>query len=83
MNYQQTIDYLFTRLPMFSRIGAQCHKKRYHQYCSAYVNHWVIRIRNSKRFILQELTERVQSAICWQLFYKLPAIRPDYTPLRI
>ncbi|MBC7826296.1 MAG: bifunctional folylpolyglutamate synthase/dihydrofolate synthase [Chitinophagaceae bacterium] len=27
MNYQQTIDYLFTRLPMFSRIGANAIKK--------------------------------------------------------
>lgn len=27
MNYQQTIDYLFTQLPMFSRIGAAAYKK--------------------------------------------------------
>jgi dihydrofolate synthase / folylpolyglutamate synthase len=27
MNYQQTIEYLFTRLPMFSRIGAAAYKK--------------------------------------------------------
>jgi dihydrofolate synthase / folylpolyglutamate synthase len=27
MNYQQTVDYLFTRLPMFSRIGAAAIKK--------------------------------------------------------
>jgi len=27
MTYQQTIDYLFTRLPMFSRIGAAAYKK--------------------------------------------------------
>ena len=27
MTYQQTIDYLFTRLPMFSRIGADAIKK--------------------------------------------------------
>jgi dihydrofolate synthase / folylpolyglutamate synthase len=27
MNYQQTIDYLFTRLPMFSRIGVNAIKK--------------------------------------------------------
>ena len=27
MNYQQTVDYLFTRLPMFSRIGADAFKK--------------------------------------------------------
>ena len=27
MDYQQTIDYLFTRLPMFSRIGAAAFKK--------------------------------------------------------
>ncbi|MBL7723086.1 MAG: bifunctional folylpolyglutamate synthase/dihydrofolate synthase [Chitinophagaceae bacterium] len=27
MNYEQTIDYLFTRLPMFSRIGAAAFKK--------------------------------------------------------
>jgi dihydrofolate synthase/folylpolyglutamate synthase len=27
MNYQQTIEYLFTRLPMFSRIGANAIKK--------------------------------------------------------
>jgi dihydrofolate synthase/folylpolyglutamate synthase len=27
MNYQQTIEYLFTRLPMFSRIGADAIKK--------------------------------------------------------
>jgi len=27
MNYQQTIDYLFSRLPMFSRIGAAAFKK--------------------------------------------------------
>src|SRR5215467_5964149 len=27
MNYTQTIDYLFTRLPMFSRIGAAAIKK--------------------------------------------------------
>jgi len=27
MNYQQTIDYLFTRLPMFSRIGPAAYKK--------------------------------------------------------
>src|ERR1700758_4793159 len=27
MNYIQTIDYLFTRLPMFSRIGAAAYKK--------------------------------------------------------
>lgn len=27
MNYQSTIDYLFTRLPMFSRIGAAAYKK--------------------------------------------------------
>ncbi|MEP7374105.1 MAG: folylpolyglutamate synthase/dihydrofolate synthase family protein [Chitinophagaceae bacterium] len=26
MNYQQTIDYLFTRLPLFSRIGAAAYK---------------------------------------------------------
>jgi dihydrofolate synthase/folylpolyglutamate synthase len=26
LNYQQTIDYLFTRLPMFSRIGAAAYK---------------------------------------------------------
>lgn len=30
MNYQQTIDYLFTRLPMFSRIGAAAIKKDLH-----------------------------------------------------
>src|SRR6476646_2498721 len=27
MNYQETIDYLFSRLPMFSRIGAAVFKK--------------------------------------------------------
>ena len=27
MNYKETIDYLFTRLPMFSRIGAAAYKK--------------------------------------------------------
>lgn len=27
MNYQETIDYLFTRLPMFSRIGTAAYKK--------------------------------------------------------
>src|SRR5258707_155494 len=27
MDYQQTIDYLFTRLPMFSRIGSAAYKK--------------------------------------------------------
>jgi dihydrofolate synthase/folylpolyglutamate synthase len=27
MNYQQTIDYLFTKLPMYSRIGASAYKK--------------------------------------------------------
>ncbi|MBM3440561.1 MAG: bifunctional folylpolyglutamate synthase/dihydrofolate synthase, partial [Bacteroidetes bacterium] len=27
MNYQQTLDYLFARLPMFSRIGAEAIKK--------------------------------------------------------
>src|ERR1044072_7806003 len=27
MNYQQTLDYLFTRLPMFSRIGAAAYKE--------------------------------------------------------
>lgn len=27
MNYQQTIDFLFTRLPMFSRIGTAAYKK--------------------------------------------------------
>jgi len=27
MNYQETIDYLFTRLPMFSRVGAAAYKK--------------------------------------------------------
>ena len=26
MNYEQTIDYLFTRLPLFSRIGAAAYK---------------------------------------------------------
>ena len=26
MNYQQTVDYLFTRLPLFSRIGAAAYK---------------------------------------------------------
>ncbi|MEY4876367.1 MAG: hypothetical protein RL708_1516, partial [Bacteroidota bacterium] len=26
MNYQQTIDYLFSRLPMFHRIGAAAYK---------------------------------------------------------
>ncbi len=30
MNYQQTIDYLFTRLPMFSRVGAAAIKKDLH-----------------------------------------------------
>jgi dihydrofolate synthase/folylpolyglutamate synthase len=30
MNYQQTIDYLFTRLPMFSRIGAAAYKADLH-----------------------------------------------------
>src|SRR5215203_5871454 len=27
MNYQQTQDYLFTRLPMYSRIGAAAYKE--------------------------------------------------------
>jgi dihydrofolate synthase/folylpolyglutamate synthase len=27
MDYQQTVDYLFSRLPMFSRIGADAFKK--------------------------------------------------------
>src|ERR1700754_1874136 len=27
MNYEQAIDYLFTRLPMFSRIGVAAYKK--------------------------------------------------------
>ena len=26
MDYQQTLDYLFSRLPMFSRIGAAAYK---------------------------------------------------------
>lgn len=30
MTYQETIDYLFTRLPMFSRIGASAYKKDLH-----------------------------------------------------
>jgi dihydrofolate synthase / folylpolyglutamate synthase len=30
MTYQQTIDYLFTRLPMFSQIGAAAYKKDLH-----------------------------------------------------
>lgn len=30
MNYQQTIDYLYTQLPMFSRIGATAYKKDLH-----------------------------------------------------
>jgi len=27
MNYQQTIDYLFSQLPMYSRIGASAYKE--------------------------------------------------------
>src|SRR5687768_1756903 len=27
MNYQQTVDYLFSRLPMFSRLGAAAYNK--------------------------------------------------------
>src|SRR5215216_131092 len=30
MNYQQTLDYLFQRLPMFSRIGAAAYKADLH-----------------------------------------------------
>src|SRR6201991_1268656 len=30
MTYQETIDYLFTRLPVFSRIGASAYKKDLH-----------------------------------------------------
>ena len=30
MNYQQTIDYLFAQLPMFSRLGAAAYKKDLH-----------------------------------------------------
>ena len=30
MNYQETINYLYTRLPMFSRIGAAAYKKDLH-----------------------------------------------------
>jgi len=30
MNYQQTIDYLYTQLPMFSRIGAAAYKEDLH-----------------------------------------------------
>ena len=30
MNYQQTIDYLYKQLPMFSRIGAAAYKKDLH-----------------------------------------------------
>ncbi|MFZ9388752.1 MAG: bifunctional folylpolyglutamate synthase/dihydrofolate synthase, partial [Chitinophagaceae bacterium] len=30
MNYQETIDYLFTRLPMFSRVGIAAYKKDLH-----------------------------------------------------
>ena len=30
MNYQQTLNFLFTRLPMFSRIGAAAYKKDLH-----------------------------------------------------
>jgi dihydrofolate synthase/folylpolyglutamate synthase len=41
MNYQQTIDFLFTRLPMFSRIGAAAYKKDLHntiELCNALNN---------------------------------------------
>jgi dihydrofolate synthase/folylpolyglutamate synthase len=27
MNYQQTLDYMFSKLPMFTRIGAAAYKK--------------------------------------------------------
>ena len=30
MNYQQTIDYLFSQLPMFSRVGASAYKEDLH-----------------------------------------------------
>ena len=30
MDYSQTLDYLYTRLPMFSRIGAAAYKKDLH-----------------------------------------------------
>jgi len=82
MNYQQTIEYLYQHLPMFSRIGAAAYKKDLHNtiaLCDALDKPQT----NSKVFILPALTVKEVPAICLPLCCNRRATKQGYTLRRI
>ena len=79
--YQQTIDYLFTRLPMFSRIGAAAYKEDLYQYDCPLRTSWTIPSGNSNAYMWQVPMARALSAICWLRYCKQQVTKQDCTLL--
>lgn len=77
MSYHDTIDYLYSRLPLFSRIGPAAIKADLHNtiaICDLLGNPKI----NSKQYILQAPMEKAPLVICWHPYYKKQDTKPDY-----
>ena len=80
MDYAQTLEYLYTQLPMFTRVGSSAYKEDLFntiELCN--------RLNNDRKISLKVSISAVpmvrdQLRICWLLFYKWQGIKQAYTP---
>lgn len=80
MNYQETLTYLYNSAPLFQQVGKDAYKEGLTTRMPWMITSITL-TANSIRFTWQEPTEKVLVRIHWLPFYKLQAIRPDFTLL--
>jgi hypothetical protein len=59
MRYQEVLDYLYEKLPMYQRVGPPAFKKDLTNTIDIMLPAWAIRIKNSNRSISEGQTARV------------------------
>ena len=82
MNYQETLTYLYNSAPLFQQVGKDAYKEGLDN-TYALDDTSITLTANSIRFTWQEPTGKVLVRIHWLPFYRLQAIRPDFTLLLI
>ena len=82
MTYQETLNYLFSQLPMYQRIGGAAYKADLSttQKLDEYFNHHT---RGLSRYTLQVPIEKDRFRICWHRFFKMQVSKQDFIHLPI
>lgn len=82
MNYQETLTYLYNSAPLFQQVGKDAYKEGLDNTYALddYFHH---PHRKFHTIHVEEPTGKVLVRIHWLPFYKLQAIRPDFTLLLI